>query len=328
MALAIVATGHGARADSGEFSLQVSPSPLVATLKPGQASTLDLHIRNMGAKPEQLKITPRSFTVDSKQQLHLDDALSPDLAGWISFSAPTFSVMPGQSVTVSTTIHVPSTASYSYSFALVIGRTDATTTQSTAGGRTLNGSVAVFALLNIDRPGATRSLQVVSFKPSERAFEYLPAHLNVELKNTGNTIVRPTGNVFIQRGANDSNPIDTLSFNGEGGYILPGQTRTFAVDWTNGFQVMSDVKQSDGSTKQQLTWNWANIGSLRIGHFTAKLVAIYNDGQRDIPLESQASFWVFPWKLMLGALVVLALVGVGIWSVVRSFLRIGKRIVR
>ena len=48
-----------------------------------------------------------------------------------------------------------------------------------------------------------------------------------------------------------------------------------------------------------------------------KLVGVYNDGQRDVPIESEITFWILPWKILLGLLIVLVLVGLGIWTIGR-----------
>ncbi|MFO0882163.1 MAG: hypothetical protein U0491_01820 [Candidatus Saccharimonadales bacterium] len=45
----------------GNFSLQVTPSPLVVSIKPGDTSTTELKIRNNGDKAEYLKIEPEKF---------------------------------------------------------------------------------------------------------------------------------------------------------------------------------------------------------------------------------------------------------------------------
>jgi hypothetical protein len=44
---------------------------------------------------------------------------------------------------------------------------------------------------------------------------------------------------------------------------------------------------------------------------------VYNDGQRDIPINGSVSFWVVPWKLILILLVIGAFVAIGIWSSLR-----------
>lgn len=313
-----------AHAAEGEFSLQVYPSPLVATVKPAESSSLELKIRNTGTAPEDLTVVPRAFKIDSKtQQLEISTDQVPDIASWITFGAPRFTIQPGQTFTENITLKIPANAGFSYAFSFVIKRTSQVTADS---GRTLQPTVAVFALINVDRPGAVRSLEVTRFAANKGTYDYLPASFDIDFKNTGNTIVQPSGNVFIQRGSDDANPITTLPVNQSAGYILPGTTRTLTVAWDDGFQVITKKPQSNGTQKEELSWNWNKLSSIRFGKYTAKLVAVYDDGHRDIPLQAETTFWVFPWQMLLGVLAIAALVGAGVWSVVRSIVRGARNI--
>jgi hypothetical protein len=219
---------------------------------------------------------------------------------------------------------VPKEAGFSYAFALVIERVKEQ--QGIPGQRSLNASVAIFSLINVDRPGAVRSLEVTSFRTSYGTYEYLPAEFTVELKNTGNTIVQPSGNIFVKQSPGDATPLATLLVNDAGGYILPGTTRSFTAAWDNGFQVVTKKPQTDGSTKEELTWNWNKLGDIRIGKYSAKLVAVYDDGHRDVPLEAELSFWVIPWKMLLIVLAALLLVAAGVWSLVRGVFKVSRKI--
>jgi hypothetical protein len=307
-------------ADPSTFFLQISPSPLVETLKPGRATTVELQIRNAGTGTENLKIQARSFKFSSSSgDITLDDKTVPEIAPWISYSAPTFTVQPGQLYSENVTFNVPASAGFSYSFALMVSRQSSVTAQD--GSTALQGSIAVFSLINIDKPGASRTLDIVKFTTKHSWYEYLPAQLSVELKNSGNTIVLPAGNIFIQRGANDKTPLSTLPVNGTKGYVLPGTTRTFTATWNDGFPVYKTVDTADGTQKQQLVWNWGDLGKLRIGRYTAKMVAVYNDGQHDVPIMAEVSFWIIPWRLLGGALLIVLLIVAGLVSLVRPFFR-------
>lgn len=281
-----------------DFSLQVSPSPLVATVRPGIPTDLELKVRNAGTGIEELKIEPRKFTVDKKSgQVSLDDTAPAEISPWISFSSPTFKVKPGEWTTEKVHIALPKESGFSYSLALVISRTnDPKTIES---GRLIKGSLAVFTLINVDRPGATRKLEVTDFTTSQSVYEYLPAELNISFKNSGNTIVQPAGNVFIQRGSTDTTPIATLPVNDKHGYLLPDSPRTLKAEWNTGFPVFKSSTDANGQQKQDLTWDWSKLTDFRIGPYTAKLVAIYSDGQRDVPIEREITFWVIPWRSIL-----------------------------
>lgn len=301
---------------AGEFSLQVSPSPLVATLKPGQTESLELKIRNSGLTPEKLRIETRSFTLSSgSDTIAIDDTKPADIDSWVRFDKPTFTVQPGQWSTQKIAIAVPKDAGFSYSFALVISRVD--TPKPIQGGRVIQGSVAVFTLLNVDRPGAVRKVDLASLKASQNVYEFLPADFTIALKNSGNTILQPYGNIFIQQG-NGSTPLATLPLNEARGYILPGQERTLSAQWKDGFPYYDVSTSESGVENRDLRWNFDTLSKFRFGHYTAKVVAVYNDGTRDVPIEGEVGFWVIPWRSILIGIFLLIL----LWFVQR---KIAKR---
>ena len=302
--------GHARAADNavpGDFNLQVTPSPLVTTIKPGTKSQVELKIHNSGTGAEELKIEPRSFTLSSDSTtVDLLGTAPPEISGWLTFSQPKFTLHPGEWTTENIVLNPPKDVGFSYSFALVISRQS--NPKPLPGSRAINGSLAVFTLVNVDRPGATSNLEVSSFSVSKHLYEYLPATLSVKFRNTGNTIAQPFGNIFIQRGSKDKTPMNSLSVNETRGYILPGTERTITATWNDGFPVYQTIKNNDGTTSQKLVWNWAKLSQLRIGRYTAHLVAVYNQGGRDVPIEGTVSFWVIPWKILLVLLVVTLLV--------------------
>lgn len=313
-----------AQTPPGDFSLQVTPSPIVTTLKPGSATTLEMRIRNAGTGTENLKIEPRTFAVDKQTgEVKLDDTKAPDISPWISYSAPKFTIKPGEWFTQKVTISLPKDTGFSYSLALVISRTNNPTPEQ--GTRLIKGSLAVFTLINVDRPGAVRKLEVQDLSTSAGVYEYLPATIDINFRNVGNTIVQPYGNVFIQQGSGQQTPIATLPVNDKGGYILPDNERLLSTNWTGGFPYYQITKNADGTEKKTEVWDWSQVSNFRIGMYTAKLIAVYNDGQRDIPIEREVTFWVFPWKIVLAALVVVIILGFGLWTIVRKIWRLVRR---
>lgn len=319
--------GASAQTPPSDFYLQVSPSPLVTTVKPGQVKNVELNIKNAGTGTEELKIEPRRFSVDKTTgKVKLDDTTPSEISQWIKYSAPTFTIQSGKTFTEKIRIALPKQSGFSYSLAFVISRTK--TPQATESSRVIKGSVAVFTLINVDRPGAIRKVEVEKFSTSADIYEYLPSTIDVLFKNTGNTFVQPYGNIFIQRGSDDKDPIATLPVNEKQGYILPGNERTLSTDWSDGFPSFKTTIAADGSQQRSEVWDWSKLSKFRIGRYTAKLVAVYNDGQHDIPIEREVTFWVLPWKIILAALFVVALVVLGVWTILRKvwkLLRRGKK---
>lgn len=316
--------GVSAQSADSTFSLQVSPSPLVLTLKPGETRDVDLKIRNAGTQTEKLKIELKEFAVKEDESLELLDTEPVLLSSWIKVKEPVFNVDAGQWYTQNIHMQVPEDAGFSYSFTFVISRN--IPEKKVDGGAAIQGSVAVFALLGIDREGAKRQFNVETVSSSRRVYEFLPANFSVKIKNTGNTIVQPIGNVFIQRkGA--SQPITVLPLNAAGSYILPDQTRTIKTEWNDGFPRYEQVKVADNAeAKQQLKWNWNDAEQFRFGRYQAVVVAVYNDGERDVPINATIEFWVIPWKLLALLTILGVVVLVGIIAIVRRLIRTTKHI--
>ena len=307
-----------------DFNLQVTPSPLVTTVKPGVKTQLELKIRNGGSGTEDLKIEPRSFTLGKDStNVNLQDTTPPEISSWITFSAPKFSVQPGQWYSEQVNLNVPKTAGFSYSFALVVSRQN--DPKPTNGGRLIKGSLAVFTLVNVDRPGATSKLEVKNFSITKKVYEYLPATFDIRFRNDGNTIAQPYGNIFVQRSMASRTPYAALAVNEARGYILPGTERTVTAAWKDGFPVYQTSTNPDGTTSQKLTWNWGNLSKLRIGHYTAHLVAVYSQAGRDTPIEGTVSFWVVPWKILLVLLVIVLLILFALFMLARMIIRGVKR---
>jgi hypothetical protein len=324
-ASSLMGIAHAQTGADAPFSLQVTPSPLVTTVKPGENKTLELRIRNAGTAPEELKAELRSFKLtEGNDSVQLLSDTPREVSDWVSFESPKFSVKPGEWFTERVKLNVPPQAGFSYSFAIVISRVHQVAQPSST---TLQGSVAVFTLISIDRPGAVRKFSIESATASKKFYEFLPTDFSIKLKNTGNTIVLPIGEVFIQRSSNSTKPpIAALPLNSANSYMLPDMNRTFSVEWVNGFPSYQTQKVADNvPTKRGLVWDWSEAQNFRFGHYIAKVVAVYNDGQRDVPIYAEIGFWVIPWKLILGGLFVISILLTGVIVIVRRVFRLGNR---
>lgn len=299
------------------FSLQVTPSPIIETIKPGEQSNFDLKVQNKNSVEETLKMELRSFTIDKDTgEIQISDETATNVADFVSFENDTFAVEPGQWYTQKVNVNTPKEAGFSYSFVILISRKDPA--QAQEGVSKIEGSVAVFALLNTDRPGAVKKLELESFLSAKKSYEYVPAEFELTIKNSGNTIVQPAGNIFIGRNGDEQQPLAVLKVNENDGYIIPDSSRKLTVQWNDGFPSRNE--------NGKLIWDWSKLNRLRIGRYTAKAVVIYDDGERDIPIESVVTFWVVPWKLLIGLTLLILLVLIGIFTVFRkSFGAISKK---
>jgi len=323
------AAATAATAPTQGISLQISPLPIELNAKPGASVSTDLRVRNAGAQDEQLQVRLLKVSADDNGNIHLTQpGPSDEWTSWVKFSKNVFDAPPGQWQTITMTINLPKTAAYGYYFAVEYSR--ATAEQTQPGKAVARGAVATFILLNAEAPGAVRQAQIVSFTADRKSYEFLPASFTVKVRSTGNVHVAPHGNIFITKG---SKQVGSIQINAASGNILPSSSRFFEAAWNDGFPVYTPIYNGDspavdknGKLRQSLKWDFSKANRLRFGHYTAHLVMVYDNGQRDVPMEAYVSFWVVPWRILLGLLVVLVFVAIGLWSTLKKTSRFTRRI--
>ncbi|MBP9697662.1 MAG: hypothetical protein KBD65_00495 [Candidatus Moranbacteria bacterium] len=308
----------------GGLNLITSPLPISLTTEPGTSISTDLKIKNGGLQDEELKITLmkfRAYEESGKPQL-MEREDGDIFFDWVHFSEPTFTLAPNEWKTVTATFDIPQEASFGYYYAFVFSRAEEEKPREERQ-TALVGGTAVLVLLEARVPDAKRQVEVTEFSLDHAFYEFLPATFTVKLKNTGNVHIAPRGNIFIDQGS--TKDIAILEINQEKGSIIPNSSRIFDTVWNDGFPLYENkvvdgkvVLDENGQAEKKLTWDWNNASKLRFGKYTAKMLLIYDDGQRDIPIEGEVSFWVVPWRLMLVAIVVLLFASLGVRSTLQN----------
>lgn len=295
-------------AQDGSLRIVTSPLPISLVAEPGTTVSTELKVKNAGTEVETLKIDILKFNAyedTGKPALH-DLEPTDEFAKWVTFSEPSFTILPEEWKTVTATFNVPKEASFGYYYAFVFTRADSETDlapQETA----VVGGTATLVLLEARVPDAKREITVAEFKTDKTVYEFLPVNFTVSLKNSGNVHVAPRGNIFLSQG--DDKDIALLELNPGKGSILPDSARVFEAGWSDGFPIYEEriengqvVLDELGNQTYRLVWNFENASHLRIGKYTAKMLLVYDDGTRDVPIEGVVSFWVMPWRLLAGAL--------------------------
>jgi len=303
------ASSASAQAQDGALRLVTSPIPLSLAANPGSEVKAAIKIKNDGTTKETLKISVLKFKAyeeTGKPEL-LDPEEGDEFLKWISFSEDPFTVEPQEWKTITATWKLPPEAALSYYYAILFSRAD-TSTEIESRQTVIVGGTAILALVEAKVPGAEREASVTDFSVEKRMYEFLPANFRVRLQNTGNVHVAPRGNIFVTKGGKD---ITTLEVNPYKGNILPESARIFEEKWADGFPVYVEktengkaVLDEAGHQVYELDWNWKDASKLRWGKYTAKLLLTYDDGQRDVPIEGEVSFWVLPWRLVLLAIAI------------------------
>ncbi len=326
MTMVVLSGSHAAAAAPAQpgFNILTSPLPIKISTTPGKTVTTEIRFKNLNTTPEGVKVNLLRFGASGEEgQPNLFDLTAKDMySKWVHFSPSEILAQPNVWNTVTMTIDVPANADLGYYLAVTLSPSN-TTTQP--GAASLKGSAATLVLLNVNTGNERRNLDLVEFTSSRGLYEYLPAIFNVKIRNNGNIYVAPSGNLFVFKG---NTQIAALNFNTSGASILPNTNRTLKTDWTDGFPLYKN-KIVDGKTipdkhavpKQNLTWDFTHINKLRIGRYSAKVLVVYDDGKQDVPLEATVNFWVLPWKIMLVGLLIIAVIGVGLFSFGRGLYR-------
>jgi len=290
------------------INLSLSPISIQLEVEPGGSETAAIKLRNNGSEDEPLKVSYGTFTFNERtQQIDLTQDVPADTASWISVDRPQFVIKPGEWETVNVTFAPPAQASLTYYYAVIFSRIDQVVPGEPSTTK-VTGAPAVLVLTNVDSPLTKRELQVESFSVPKFWVEFLPQTFSLKVRNTGNVHLAPSGNVFID--GPRTKDLAVLSANPKNSIILPDSMRELTISWDDGFPKWVP---SDSTVEQELKWDFSQADRFRLGKYTAHLLMVYDNGERDIPIESYVSFWVIPWRVFLAILLgFLLTMGLGI----------------
>ena len=301
--------------EPSRIDLTLSPITLRLYTDPGQSIPSSFKVRNNGTQPEHLVLNLAKFTSDETGSKPVLIEFLPDDPEqyWLHFAQKDFVVQPNDWCEINLVFDPPPEAALDYYYAIILNRARETLT---IGQNQITGAPAILALVQVQTPNATKQLDLVSFKPTKRFYEYLPTEFEVKVRNSGNVYLIPKGNIYIEQKA--KHEIGIIDVNTTSSAILPGTERNYPSTWEDGFPVTITSTETQ-PPKSSTQWDFTKINHFRIGRFTAHLLLVYDVNGMDIPVEADTSFWVLPWKIMLGGLVIGLILLAGLWSILRSF---------
>ena len=306
------------------YDVTVSPVFFDLSANPSSSVSDKIRIRNNTSSPLPIRIEVKRLTGDVNGDLTLKTDNSDNSMSWIKFQALNFVAKPLEWTDVPFTIDIPKEAAYGYYYAI----TFVNDTNSPLGktGAAITGAAAVPVLLNVRKEGAKFEGKFVSLKVDQDWYEYPPVKILSTFENTGNVHIRPHGNIFIK----DSfgRQVAVLDLNSTQGAILPDTRKTFNNIWNDSFitrepkiengQVALD---KNGNPKTELKIRFDKILDLRIGRYTATALAVISTANKDIPFQSEVSFFVMPWKVVIGVILFVIFASIGFFSTFKNIVR-------
>ncbi len=316
-----------AQTTPGNFDATVSPVFFDFTAKPGTTVNGKVRLRNNTGNALPIKIEVKKMGGDQNGELTIQNA-PDDTSTWFTVKNTGITAPSNEWITVPFDITVPSNAAYGYYWALSFTQDD--TSDQKVTGTKLNAAIVVPVLLNVNREGAKTEVKISDFSKDAGWYEYLPVNFKTTVANVGNVHVRPKGNIFIKDFLGRT--VATLDVNPNDGAILPSTKRTYETLWNDSFMWYENkvvdgknVVDKNGKPKRELKVRFDKILDLRIGKYTATTLIVVNNGTRDIALEKSISFFVFPWKIVVGSIIFILFALLGIVSTAKT---IGRRVMK
>jgi hypothetical protein len=308
-----------AQAPAGSYNVTISPIYFDLSANPGDTVSNKIRLRNNTNYPLPIKLGVEKISADLNGNITLKADTSDTTLSWINFTNPTFVAQPLEWTDIPFTINIPKNAAYGYYWTITF--TQDKTSPLARSGVTLTAAAGLPVLLDVRKAGAKAEAKIQQFSVSQPVTEYLPVDFTIKIESLGNVQIQPHGSIFISDGRNKD--LAVLNVNPGLGNVLPSSARIFNASWIDGFLVRQPVMQygqpkldKNGNPIMTLQINWNRLTSFRIGRYTANLLLVYDNGQRDVPLEATVAFWVLPYKAILVILLFLIIVFfVGRWLI-------------
>lgn len=302
--LVLIASATAQDDNQAGNGLRITPVRQELILAPGQQDSYEIEITNVSSGDmESVVAILNDFESDNEtgqpRLLVRDDQSSPfSLKDYVTLPEP-FSLKAGESRSVTVGVNLPTDVSPGGYFGAVrfapstLGNID-------EGNVALTASVGSILLVSVpgDVPeGMTlEKIEARRGGSSSTFFETAPDIAAATLKNTGNTILKPFGQVIVKDIF--GNEVHRYEFNGGQlrGNVLPQSSRTFEDPIEN------------------ISW---------IGRYTIEANLSFGEGGGTI-LQGKTTFWVIPWKILL---VVIALIAAVVWVATKGVKTYNRKIV-
>ena len=282
-------------------ALTLSPLYVDYHLNPGDTVLDVIKIYNGDPEPSTFHIQVANFANISNDETGVPDFYSSTenrngtgLASWVKVTGgdQTFTLAPQERMNLPISITVPKNAQPGAHYGGVL---------MVAGAKPKGGEVGITSkvgsliFINVSGEVIDRaSIAEFGFKEKKLWYNYRPVDFFVRFDNSGNTNLRPAGNLFIKNWY--GRQVASIQVNEKLGSVLPKSIRRFEFGWGS--------KNSDKhGFLDELGKEWHNFA---FGKYTATLFLNY--GSKNQVLSQERVFYAWPWRLMLIAAVLLLVV--------------------
>lgn len=276
--------------DVGDFV--VGPGRAELVVSPGETIVQEITVTNRISENRTFKLDVDDITgsADGSSAVALTDgARGPySLRDYISFPENTFTLGLGERARIPVTIKIPADAEPGGLYGSVLISTERSTLEGGEASRSpiiarIGSLFFVTVRGEVERSGSVKGISTVDGK---WWYEEGPVNLSILYENTGSVHVNPYGEINITNMFGEQVGFVEL----EPWFVLPKSLRSRDVLWDREFL---------------------------LGRYT--VTAKINRGYDDVVDEVTTTFWVLPWKIVLGTFFILFIIIFSLRAFFRTF---------
>jgi len=294
--LALAQTTGTDSAGAGAVSLAYSPPIIELTLDPGESFTDIIKLENRATTtqifyPAVYDFLPTRETGGQEFIPSSESDTTYSLSKWITFPSEPITLRPKEGDARQFTITVPKNALAGGRYAALFFDSKVPEQIDTTGAKiqTRTGPILLVTVTG----EVKESLKSVEFTTDKSFYESTPVNIVSRIQNDGTVHLKPIGQVTLKNMF--GKVVDNLPVNETLSNILPNSTR-----------------------KYDLTWK--PEGKLLIGKYQAVLNLTYGTDVKKNTIDV-VSFWIIPWKLIVIALLSIAILFVLIKLLLKKYNR-------
>jgi hypothetical protein len=280
-------------AQTTTLSVGVSPTSEKITLNPGDEYPGEIVFWNLSSTTTTYKVSVSGF----KQAENMpgtaiilteeeDSKALYSASSWITLEKEEIELVPNKNIKVKYTIKVPQDATEGEYNAEVylLSKEDDTDKQGTYTSTVLGSGVPILIKIGEEY---IESAELLSFITDKKIYEYPDVIFSTTIKNLGNTHITPIGEIAITNIFGQE--VDRIQFNGSSQSLLRENSGIYEDEWYNK-ALLSEENE------------------IMFGPMTASLVSTYRTISPGFaPLTAEVTFWIIPWKIIIGILVAIVL---------------------
>lgn len=275
--IGVALAAQSAMAQSSSVTISISPPVFEMSANPGESIKNNIRVTNLSDQPQTIFVDKRNFTALGEEGgVDLtEDNTSHSLASWIAVNKEQATIPAKKSEVFEFVINTPVNAEPGGHFGSLVFKTEPQPLKEGQSGSSVGQEVGALLLVKI-AGDIKEQAEVASFKSQSGFYEAGPVTFETRVKNAGNVHLKPRGTITIHN-------------------MFGVEVAKVQIDERN---VLPDAIRS-----VQTTWD---APGFRLGMYTAKVSLVYGDAST--LLTASSSFFLFPYKLILAILVVIAVI--------------------